>query len=191
MNIPQIRISQTFARLSIEKQHGSFDIQQPHADVQIKNTFPRMEMSKDRGQLLIDQSQAWAAYGIMSPIDWTTQIANHIKHVVVPEAISNIAQNGDLLGDVARSGVTLADIARQKSRAVRDLNVVGEASALNVSMEYVPDELHVSLREGVADAQITPRKPVIHYKPGQVMIQQEQYHSISIEWVGQQVDLTL
>ncbi|GAA0368088.1 hypothetical protein GCM10008968_24990 [Bacillus horti] len=191
MNIPQIRISQTFAQLSIQQEQGTLELEQPHADVQIKNTLPVMEMSRENGQLHIDQSEAWAAYGSENPIDWTKRLTNHIKNVVVPQAIARIAQDGDSLGDIARSRTSIADIARQNSMMTRELSAVGEGSSLNISMEYIPDNLNLSLREGLADIQVTPQKPSIQHKKGHFMISQAQYPSISIDWVGQSVDRAL
>lgn len=189
MNIPRLHIERIDARLSIHVDRSNLSVQQPRAKVEIKNNLPMVDIQKEKGQLQVDQSRALEAYGLMNPVAWTTRIFDKVMREDILQGIANIAHNGDLLADIGRNGASVADVAMQNSLQERKLNVVGEASFLNVNIEYIPDVLETKIKEGYPDINITAQSPIIDYTPSKINISVLQYPEVKISWSGLNVDL--
>lgn len=190
MNIPKLQISQTYGSISIRQDHGGLEIKQPRAKVEMITENPRLEIERSEGNLSIDQSKAWAAYGMINPIELTTSIAEQARNMGY-QAIAKKAQDGDRLAAIHRSTDVIAELAHEKFFQSHELRIAKEASYDNVDVYYTPDQLTFRPIKGSVNIQIDPQKPTIEYIPSQVTIGMERYPSIQISWAGQNIDQLL
>ncbi|HAQ08201.1 MAG TPA: hypothetical protein DCR24_12025, partial [Bacillus bacterium] len=96
MNIPQIRMESTFAKIGIETSRGELQIEQRHADVNIEQ--PKAEMMVDRRppRLTIDQTRAWEDVNLKSVRRMIEDAAQMGYHEVM-NTIASKSQEGDEL----------------------------------------------------------------------------------------------
>jgi hypothetical protein len=190
MKIPQLQINQAFGQISIRQDHGGVKIQQPKAKVNITTENPRVEIERSEGELTIDQSKAWAAYGLINPVELTRSIADQARSMAY-QAMAKKAQDGDRMAAIHQSTDVIAELAQEKFSQTHELRVAKAASYDNVDIFYTPDQLTFRPMKGSVNVQVQPQKPIIERVPSQVMIGMERYPSIQISWAGQHIDQLL
>lgn len=190
MNIPQIQISQTLGQISIRQNSGGIEIEQPKAQMEIKSDLPDLIIEISRGGLEIDQKKAWAAYGIMSPLETRERIYSQVKDLT-NQWIAQIAQKGDQMAAIHKSTDVIAELAQYKTVSFPELNYVGEASSSNVDLNYQPDQLSFHSERAQVDIQVLLQKPIIKRIPAQVHIGMERYQKLQISVAGQNVNRTM
>jgi hypothetical protein len=188
--IPQLQITQTYGQISIRQDHGGVEMQQPRAKLDISTERPVVEVERAKGKLEIDQSRAWAAYGMMSPIEVTSRIYSEVRNIAL-QAIAKKAQEGDRMAAIHQSTEVIAELAAEKSIEFVEMEYFGEASYDNVDVSYTPDQLSFRPIDGTVNIQATPQKPIIERVPAQVTIGMEKYPSIQISVAGQHIDQLL
>jgi hypothetical protein len=188
--IPQLQITQTYGQISIRQDHGGLEIQQPRARLDISTQKPVVEVDRIKGNLEIDQSKAFAAYGIMSPIEVTSRIYSEVRNIAL-QAIAKKAQDGDRMAAIHQSTDVIAELAAEKSIQFSGMQFLGEASYDNVDISYTPDQLSFRPINGEVNIQVEPQKPMIERIPARVEIGMERYPSIQISLTGQHIDQLL
>lgn len=190
-SMPQIQISQTWAQIGIRHIPGQLQIEQPHPVVESESRPPELKIHRRGSQLLIDQTRAWEAYALISPVKLTQTIVSNIK-AVYPHMVAKIAQDGDRMADVHLSTNVFTQLAREQPRPLTELKIAGPASTLNVEFEYQPEELALEVQAGNWQYRIKAQKPQITYQPGRVEIYLRQPPQLEIDWIiGRQVDLAV
>lgn len=189
MNIAQLHIYQQPGLIAIQQDLGGMAIKQPQAEQEIRTEHVQVEIERRRGGLQIDQSKAWAAYGLMKTRELRSKIYSQVQQIAL-QAIARYVQDGNRLAAIHQPGDALVELAKESSqRGLTPLDYTGPARYDNVDIDYVPDQLFISFSGGQAHIHTQPQKPIMKHIPAQTEIRMKQYPSIRFEvTIGERVD---
>lgn len=182
MNIPQLRMESTFARIGIETQSARLEIQQPQADMSIQQ--PKAEMMVDRrpSKLTIDQSRAFADANLKSVFRMTEENAQ-AGYQAAMNAIATMAQEGDELMMIEHGFSALRSQAERNSLPpMADFNIGWIPSHNSVKINYDPGYLNIRWNTQPVRIDVRPNKPIIDYYPGKTDIYLQQKNSLRIDF---------
>lgn len=189
MNIPQIQINQTFAKIGIETQSTRIDIKTGQADLRIKQENEELNINQSRSMVQIDQSRAYSALGQGSVIEVTDTIIDKMYQTGL-NAIKNIAAKGETFQDIhLHDNNLIAQFAKTDSVDFSAYQYAGRASCDNVDVNVVSGELEMDWKKGKVEVDIEPNKATVDYTRGNVDIYVKPKNSVEI--LTPQIDLKL
>lgn len=183
IQIPQIRIQTTPTKIGMDSKQAKLMIEQPKAKVDIRQEFSKVEISHSNAEILIDQSRAFKAYGVYSPLELTKNISEQSKQEA-SKAVAKIVETGNRLAAIQNKQNPIPDIARENMFNYPQINVLGEASRLNVDINVKPGKLDMKWHGGKAHINITPQYPKFNYVPGNLDIYVKQYPTLKIDFTN-------
>lgn len=191
MGIPQIRLSQTYAKIGLDIQKPKQSIQQPQAVMEIHQEPTKLEIRRSNWKLIIDQTQAWHEMNLKDPFTLTRDWAGDGYRQLL-EGIAQRVAEGNRLAAIEYGGNPIADIAKQKNTpGPANFNIAFIPSYGSVKINFTPAELHINWRQGGTSIHTEARKPIHDYTPGKVEVYLKQKESLRVEFTGQEVDLKL
>src|SRR5690606_36033118 len=101
-SIPQIQISQTYARIGIDADLGKYEMKQPRPTFELKQPPAEMKIHSPRGEMDIDQTKAWDALGRTNILEVMNRIFDQTKNIVL-DAIAHIVDEGNQMGNIAKN----------------------------------------------------------------------------------------
>ncbi|WP_153732404.1 DUF6470 family protein [Sporosarcina obsidiansis] len=181
MNIPQLQIQTTPAKLGLQIDKPVQEIEQPKATQTIEQPAAILEMSTTRPQLSLDTTENRADLDLKSTLRRSAENAQYGLQKV-QEGTARRAQEGQQLMEI-ENGATIADIVKQNTdRPQADINVrfVGDRTKLKMSFSEGSLNINVTPQKAYIDTQIN--RPIHNYTQGKVTGVMEQYNSIDIDW---------
>jgi len=189
MQIPQLRMESTLARIGLNIQKPVQEIRQPKAELNISQTPAEMTIEQARLILEIDSSQARANIGLMTSMQFSDSNAAYGKQQWL-RAIAEKSQEGRQLWAIHTKRNAIKEIARQHTMKVFDRNPPPFSSSgdegVEIRFTLKPVVIEVK-RNGMSMHPVT-RPPELSYTPGKVEPYMLQYNGLKIEVVGGQVD---
>ncbi|KRF33994.1 DUF6470 family protein [Paenibacillus sp. Soil787] len=179
MNIPRLSIRQTYAEIGIDTQNAQFAIQSPPGQLDIKQQAATIDITSPSGELSVDSSAAWSALGKGNHLEWMNQIYSQL-HSVALQAIGKIVEDGNRMAMITNPSNPFAEIAGNQMNEQNPVEYVGEASNLNVKLNYEMRKPEINITPHKAEIQYTAQKPQISYSPGNIDIYVKQKNSIEI-----------
>lgn len=188
MQIPQIRLHQTYAQIGLRTIQPVQEIQQVPADLSIKQVPATMNIERQPSHLDIDQEQAWNELGLKKLSVLSADMAEFSKQEGLA-AVAEIAQEGDQLAAIEHKGDTIVSIATDKALPEPvDFNIAFIPSYGSVKINYTPTELHIDWKQGGAEIEATQHKPIHNYTPGKTEVYLRQMQQLQIDFVGLNVN---
>ncbi|PIC62955.1 hypothetical protein CSV79_14450 [Sporosarcina sp. P13] len=181
MNIPQLQIQTTPAKIGLQVTRPIQEIEQPRATLSLEQPAAILEMSTTRPQLSLDTTENRADVDLKSASRRTAEIAQYSKQKV-QEGTVRRAQEGQQLLKI-ENGSTIADIIKQSTdRPMAELQVkfVGDPTKVKIDITAGSLDINVTPQKPIVESKIN--KPIHHYTPGKVNVVMEQYGSIDIDW---------
>lgn len=181
MNLPQIRLQSTFAKIDIHTQNSQLTIEQPHTDLSIEQPKAEMEISRTPSQLTIDQSKAFADVDLKSAAQRIADAAQE-GHQAVLEGMARRVQEGDQLMRIENGGNPIAEQAKQHHFVPEHEFGLGWIPSWgSVQISYDPGKLDINwqIHKPIINSQA--HKPIINYYPGKVDITMKQYQSLYVD----------
>lgn len=181
MNIPQLQIQTTPAKIGLQVTKPVQDIQQPKATLSIEQPAAILEMSTTRPQLSLDTTENRADIDMKSVFRRSAENAQYGMQKAL-EGTGRRAQEGQQLMKI-ENGASIADIVKQNTeRPMADLQVKFVGNRLKIKTDITAGSLNINVtpQKPKIDAQIN--KPIHNYTPGKVDVVMEQYGSIQIDW---------
>jgi|GEM_PF-218385 len=193
MQLPQIRMQQTYAKLGLKIEKPVQEIRQPQAELNLRQEPAILEIRQPKGELTIDTSEAKRNIDLKSSMERTRDNYDY-GYQKVMEAIAQISQEGDRLAAIERRGANpIADISFEESVIYRNTEIIAAGSIVGDGVEIryqaKPPEINVQVRGKKMDPVI--HRPVHNYTPGKVQGYIMQYNSLKIDFVGLNVDRSL
>ncbi|SDO61627.1 hypothetical protein SAMN04487897_11810 [Paenibacillus sp. yr247] len=179
MNIPRLSIHQTFAQIGIDTQKAQLSIESPRGQLEVKQEAASMDITSPKGELSVDSSAAWSALGKGDHLEWMNQIYSQLQSVAL-QAIGKIVEDGNRMAMITNPSNSFAEIAANQMNEQNPVEYVGEASNLNVKLNYEMKKPEINITPHQTDIQYTPQKPQISYAPGNIDIYVKQKNSIEI-----------
>ncbi|AXH98417.1 hypothetical protein DV702_01060 [Sporosarcina sp. PTS2304] len=181
MNIPQLQIQTTPAKIGLQVTKPVQEIEQPRASLSIQQPAAILDISTTRPQLSLDTTENRADLDLKSAFRRIAENAQY-GHQKVQEGIGRRAQEGSQLMKI-ENGASIADIIKQSTeRPMAQLQVkfVGDRTKIKTDVTAGSLDIQVKPQKPIIDAQIN--KPIHNYTPGKVDVVMEQYGSIDIDW---------
>ncbi|WP_431804177.1 DUF6470 family protein [Halobacillus andaensis] len=181
MNVPQIQIQSTPARLGLTINKGQQTIRQPKAEQSIEQPQAEMSIKQRPGQLTIDQTKAWHNIDLKSIAERTKETAQ-VGEQKWMEGLARVASEGDELMRIEDGGNPISAQAERNAGFEFEVKPGGRPAYELVDVSYEP---------GGAEISVEPQKPIIHttkrdpqtsLQPRNVTGFMEQYPDLKIDW---------
>lgn len=188
MQIPQIRLHQTYAQIGLRTIQPVQEIQQVPAELSIKQVPSTLNIDRQPSHLDIDQEQAWNELGLKKLSVLSADMAEFSKQEGLA-AVAEIAQEGDQLAAIEHKGDAIVSIATDKALPEpADFNIAFIPSYGSVKINYTPTELHIDWKQGGAEIEATQHKSIQNYTPGRTEVYLRQMQQLQIDFVGLNVN---
>lgn len=181
MNIPQLQIQTTPAKINLQVTKPVQEIQQPRAGLSIEQPAAILEMSTTRPKISLDTTENRADIDLKSTFRRTAENAQYGMQKA-QEGSGRRAQEGQQLMKI-ENGTTLADIIQQNTeRPMAELQVkfIGDRTKIQTEITAGSLDINVTPQRPKIDTQIN--KPIHNYTPGKVSVEMQQYGSVQIDW---------
>jgi len=191
MEMPQLRLSQTYAKIGMNIEKPKQSIQQPPATMEIRQEPANLEIVRTAPNLRIDQTQAWNEMNLKDPFTLTRDEAREAYQQWL-EGIARRAAEGERLAAIENKGNPIAEIAQQSgSPGPANINIAFIPGYGSVKVDFIPGELHMNWKQGGAFINTEMNRPIHEYTPGKVEVYLKQKQSLTIDFTGREVDLKL
>ncbi|TQR32573.1 DUF6470 family protein [Brevibacillus brevis] len=189
MQIPNIQMQSTFARLGLNISKPVHEIKQPQAEMNLRQKPATLSIEQGKTILNIDSSQARANIGIMTSVEFSDSSASYGKQKAL-EAIAEKSQEGDRLMKIYTKENAIASIGREKGLRALEGGYTPPATSMDdgveINVDLKPTVINVQ-RNGMSIDPVT-RPPEFSYTAGKVEPYMIQYNSLKIDVVGGQLD---
>ncbi len=191
MQLPQIRLHQTYAQIGMRTVQPVQEIQQIPAELSIKQYSAKMEIERKPSELHIDQEQAWNELGFKSPSVFSRDMADSAKQKGL-ENIGKMAEEGHQLAAIENKTNAIQAIASKNANpGPADFTIAFIPSFGSVKINYKPSELHIDWKPGGTEIEVEPHRPIHKYTPGKTEVYLRQREQLEIDFIGLNVNQKL
>jgi hypothetical protein len=189
-----LEIRQTYAKIGIETIPGKLDIETRQAKLNFKQKHAKINLHTELPKVKIDQYECFASAGRKGPIDLTREIARLARQQVM-EYIGKTAEDGSTLAAIERGGTPIADIAVRDAYPVHQFGIDFIPKArpkitVTGGVKVDPERNSEGISNGVEGEYIPPDLK-IDFTPTVVNIYLRQKASISFQYTGNKVDISI
>jgi len=184
MNIPQIQIRTTDAKLGLNIADPKQVIRQPNATQHIEQPAAIVEMHTTRGIMRIDSTQARRDVGLISPAEFTSKYASEGRQKAM-QGIARRVSEGRQMMEISKNPNAIPAIAKKNTFPVQaKLGIDFIPSIGSVKLDYTPAELDINIQAQKAKISSQVNKPIHEYTQGKVSGYMIQNPSIDIDVIG-------
>lgn len=193
MQLPQIRLQSTFAKIAIHTTPPVQEIKQPPAELEIKQPPAQLTMETTPSKLTIDQTKAWEDMDLKHIFRRIEEFAQKGYEDWL-EGIARVSRQGDELMRIENGGNPIAEQAKENSEEpMYEFNIGWIPSLFSVKTNFEPTKVHIDVKAHKPMIQAKVNKPIINYTPGKVNVDLAQRNSLRIDFVniGNQVEISI
>lgn len=182
-----IRITQTWAQIGINTQNARLEMRNNgKLDFIVKHTEPKVQIDSTLPKVHIDQSKAFADEGLKGIADFMQEAVDLGKKNAM-EYTARKAQQGDTYAKIENKGKPILDAIKEELTNFVDYNVV--AMPQHAPEIYVEEgETNIQAIEGQVETFFNYTPIESTFIPPEIEIYMKQKGSVSIEYVGNNVD---
>ncbi|MFC0525412.1 DUF6470 family protein [Pontibacillus salicampi] len=180
MELPQVQISTTDAKLGLTIKKARVDIQQPNAEVAIEQTEATQRIEQKPAKLTIDQSNAWRNLDLKNILERTRELAEHGNQTWM-ENLAKMAGEGDELMRIEYGGNPIASQAKRNAELTFELQPDGMPVYDLVSIHVERNEPIIQNEQNLPKITTTRKNPEFIYERGSVTAKLEQFPTIDID----------
>ncbi len=182
MQIPQIRLESTQAKIQMTTTPSVQEIQQQKADLLIEQPKATLNIETTPGKLDINQTQAWEDMDLKH-ISRRIEEAADRGYQDWLEGIARRAQDGDQLMRIENGGNPIADQAQYNSESpIYEFNIGWIPSHGSVKLNYTPAKVNINVNVNKPIIHSNVNKPTMNYTPAKVNIELAQRNSLKIDF---------
>lgn len=184
-----LQINTTPISLSYQTTKPRQSMEQPKATVEGSLSLPKSQVEVTLPKVTIDQTQAFNESGLKTPSALADDIVSYAKQKM-QESIGRIASQGTELSNVHQGGNPIADQALFNAfdQFYSEFGMVTMPRS-RPQIDVIEGSVSLNVTEGELTGKIVAQKPNVEYEPGRVNFNVDRYNSISIRYVGEQLDL--
>ncbi len=184
MQLPQIRLQSTFAKIAIETTPPVQEIEQPPAELDLQQPPAEMKIETTPSKLTIDQTKAWEDMDLKHIFRRIEEFAQKGYEDWL-EGIARVSRQGDELMRIEDGGNPIADQAKENSEdPIYDFNIGWVPSLFSVKTNFEPSKVHIDVNVNKPMNNTKINKPIINYTPGKVTTEIAQRNSLKIDFVN-------
>lgn len=183
MQISQIRLESTPAKLELSTTPAQQSIEQPRAQLNLEQPKAEMRMQSTPGKLTIDQTIAWESMDLKHIFRRVEENAQEGKNAVL-SGMAKRASEGDELMQIEHGGNPLASQAERGSQLLDySYNIGFIPPPFSVRINYQPSHLKIDVEPKKVINNTITQKPIIDYKQGEVHKSMSQHADLKIDFV--------
>jgi hypothetical protein len=184
MNLPQIRLESTFAKIAIESTPPVLEIEQPPAELELEQPPAELTIETTPAKLTIDQTKAWEDMDLKHIFRRIEEFAQQGYEDWL-EGIARVSRQGDELMRIEDGGNPIAEQAKENSEdPMYEFNIGWVPSLFSVKTNYEPAKVHIDVKVNKPVNNTKINKPIINYTPGKVLIELAKRNSLKIDFVN-------
>ncbi|SFA44385.1 hypothetical protein SAMN05192569_100786 [Parageobacillus thermantarcticus] len=184
MQLPQIRLQSTFAKIAIQTTPPVQEIKQPPAELDLQQPPAEMKIETTPAKLTIDQTKAWEDMDLKHIFRRIEEFAQQ-GYKDWLEGIARVSRQGDELMRIEDGGNPIAEQAKENSEdPIYDFNIGWIPSPFSVKINFEPAKVHIDVKVNKPINSTKINKPIINYTPGKVTIDLAQRNSLKIDFVN-------
>jgi hypothetical protein len=184
MQLPQIRLQSTFAKIAIETTPPVQEIKQIPAELDLQQPPAEMKIETTPFKLTIDQTKAWEDMDLKHIFRRIEEFAQQGYEDWL-EGIARVSRQGDELMRIEDGGNPIAEQAKENSEGpIYDFNIGWIPSLFSVKTHFEPAKVHIDVKVNKPINNTKINKPIINYTPGKVTIGLAQRNSLKIDFVN-------
>ncbi|MFC0477860.1 DUF6470 family protein [Robertmurraya beringensis] len=182
MQIPQIRIQTTPAKIEISTKKGEMSIEQSLGDLQIEQPQAILNITRIPGKLTIDQTQARADVDLKS-VKLRSEEAARVGKQDLLTGIARRIQEGTELMKIEDGFSAISSISKRNSEGEKkEFNIGWVPSIGSVKITYEPGKVDVEVTNNKPKIDYKLNKPILNYNPSQVITNLKQHASLKIDF---------
>jgi hypothetical protein len=184
MQLPQIRLESTFAKIAIKTTPPVQEIKQPPAELNLQQPPAEMKIETTPAKLTIDQTKAWEDMDLKHIFRRIEEFAQQGYEDWL-EGIARVSRQGDELMRIEDGGNPIAEQAKENSEdPIYDFNIGWIPSLFSVKTNFEPAKVHIDVKFNKPINNTKISKSIINYTPGKVTIDLAQRNSLKIDFVN-------
>ncbi|TRY36585.1 hypothetical protein FOI67_15035 [Geobacillus sp. LEMMJ02] len=182
MQLPQIRLQSTMAKIAIETVPAKLEIQQPPAELEIEQSPARLTIRTTPSKLTIDQTKAWEDMNLEHIFRRIEKFAEQGYNDWL-DGLARVSRQGDELMRIEDGGNPIAEQAKENSETpMYEFNIGWVPSPFSVHISYTPADVDIRFETHKPVIRARTHPPVIRYTPGEVAIRLAQRPSLDIDF---------
>ena len=179
-SIPQIQISQQYAKLGIDADLGRYEMKQPRPAFELRQAKATLEMRQPQGELEIDQSKAWDALARTNILEVMHRIYGQARELAM-QGIVRIVEDGNRMAAINKTSAdAIPELASDVRVSFPEMEYAGEAAFDNVDIHYTPHKPEIEITPGQVQLSSHPNPPQVEYYRGKLDIYMLQYNKVEI-----------
>jgi hypothetical protein len=186
ISFPTISINQQYARIGIDADRATLDLQQPPANMTMDIVDPKQRIDSPRGVLTIDQSKAWDALAKGGNLVMMGRIYDQASNVAL-QGIARIVEDGNRMAAIHTGENVIAALAENVHSSLFDITYTGPAAYDNVDIHYQAHKPNIEVERGYVDINVQVNRPINNSQRGKLDIYLQNHASIEI--TPPQIDL--
>jgi Family of unknown function (DUF6470) len=184
MNLPQIRLESTFAKIAIESTPPVLEIEQPPAELELEQPPAELTIETTPAKLTIDQTKAWEDMDLKHIFRRIEEFSQQGYEDWL-EGMARVSRQGDELMKIEDGGNPIAEQAKENSEdPMYEFNVGWVPSHFSVKTNYEPAKVIIDVKVNKPINHTRINKPIINYTPGKVTIDIAQRSSLKIDFIN-------
>ncbi len=182
-----MQITTQKAVLDIRSTPAKITIRQPQADFDLKQTLPKFDIDTEQIRVVIDQSQCFSEAGRKSNGELIQEAAQMGMQAAL-QGIERRSSEGDMLAAIDNPTNPIPEIALNNLFEEKEFNIDSIPKS-RPKIDFVGGTVDIKLIEGKIDIVTKPNKAEIDVRLGGVEISLSQHPSITMRYIGENVDL--
>ena len=184
MQVPQIRLQSTPAKIGLNIEQPVQKIEQKPADLSIEQPKAILEIRTTLGKLTIDQSKAREDMDLKSLSKRVEEFAQQGYQDWLA-GMARRSQQGDELRHIENGGNALAAQAKENGKGPdQQFNLGWIPSHFSVKLDYQPAEVEIEATPQKPNIEVQVNKPTHAYTPGQVEVETLQKNDLEIDFAN-------
>jgi hypothetical protein len=184
LQLPQIRLQSTFAKIAIKTTPPVQEIKQPPAELDLQQPPAEIKIETTPAKLTIDQTKAWEDMDLKHIFRRIEEFAQQGYEDWL-EGIARVSRQGDELMRIEDGGNPIAEQAKENSEdPIYDFNIGWIPSLFSVKTNFEPAKVHMDVKVHQPIIRAKINKPIINYTPGKVTVDLAQRNSLKIDFVN-------
>lgn len=179
MNLLRLSIQQTYGKLGIETENARQTIESPRGELNIETKPEVVHSNIQSGTLTIDSSEAWHAMAKGGHFKLMNMIYSQMDSIAL-QAIAKKVEDGNRMAMITNKSDAFADLAQDSMQRILPTQFVGEASFLNVKVNYEAHPYQAETQPAELHINYTQQKVQAEYQAGKVNLSVQQEYKIDI-----------
>ena len=181
-----IQIETVKAQIYVKTTNAKVTIESPPADFEMHTKQAKILIQKEPLEIRIDQSQCFNESGLMN--NEAQREDNKIRGAqAVQEGIARMVSEGNQMTMIENGANMFSEIAFNNSFDIREYDM-GIMPMSKPQIDFIGGELDIKVDDGYVQINSKPNMPRIDYEAGSVDTSMSQMPSISMSYVGENID---